>query len=176
LTPPKSPTYAIDLPGITAAAETNADAHVLFVAFLKGMSPEAVDELVIGLNNAVAPQIDCTACGNCCKTLMINVEEAAIPRMSVALGLSEAAFCQSHVASGSSGLSLMNAMPCPMLSHNKCTVYAERPSGCASFPHLHEPGISRRLFFVMNHYGICPIVYHVVEALKQEVGWNGLGF
>jgi Fe-S-cluster containining protein len=79
-------------------------------------------------------------------------------------------------SSGSNGITLINEMPCPMLSHNKCTVYAARPSGCASFPHLHEPGISRRLFFVMNHYGICPIVYHVVEALKQEVGWNGLGF
>ncbi|TAD81276.1 MAG: YkgJ family cysteine cluster protein [Bacteroidetes bacterium] len=168
---PNGPAYAIDLPAIAAAAQANAEAHSHFVVTLKAMPATELDAMVMRLNATVEPQIDCLACGNCCKTLMINVEPEAIPRMAAALGMGEAEFCKNHVAKGSSGLSLMNAIPCAMLHQNRCTVYAARPEGCASFPHLHQPGISKRLFFVMNHYAICPIVYHVVEAMKQELGW-----
>ena len=51
-----------------------------FQQFLKQEHGEEVDKIVHQLDEAITPQIDCTACGNCCKTLMINVtnEEAEV--------------------------------------------------------------------------------------------------
>ena len=169
----KQATYDINLAAIALAAESNIENHAAFVDFLKQADTKEIDEKVMGLNALIEPQIDCTSCGNCCKSLMINVEDAAIERLSVALHLSTENFTTQYIEQGSSGMNLMKAIPCPLLKDNKCTAYAARPEGCSSFPHLHEPGFTKRLYFVMNHYGMCPIVYHVVEGLKKALGWKG---
>ena len=51
-----------------------------FQQFLKQEDGETVDKIVHQLDKVIAQQIDCTTCGNCCKTLMINVtnEEADV--------------------------------------------------------------------------------------------------
>ena len=108
-----------------------------------------MDTLVHALNAGISPNIDCTECGNCCSKLMINVEDEAIERLAKTLNLSTEAFIGTYIEKGSN-INIMKAIPCPMLMEKKCTVYAARPEGCASFPHLHEPGIRSRLHFLMN--------------------------
>ena len=46
-----------------------------FQDFLKASDGTKIDTLVQELNSIVTPQIDCTACGNCCKSLLINVSD-----------------------------------------------------------------------------------------------------
>ena len=59
---------------IAIAAETNAAENLRLKELLLSSGPAFVDELVFKLNETIAPQIDCTTCGNCCRSLMINVE------------------------------------------------------------------------------------------------------
>ncbi|MFK5088425.1 YkgJ family cysteine cluster protein, partial [Klebsiella pneumoniae] len=68
----------------------------------------------------------------------------------------------------STHLMVINKVPCHFLSDNQCTVYEHRFAGCREFPALHLPKFFKRLFTVFMHYERCPIIFNVVEALKQK--------
>jgi Fe-S-cluster containining protein len=75
-----------------------------------------------------------------------------------------------------SGRFEFNKVPCPFLADNQCTNYAYRPENCRSYPHLHKKDFVSRLFGVIDNYEICPIVFHVVEQLKIELGFHDWDF
>jgi Fe-S-cluster containining protein len=125
------------------------------------------------LNETISPQIDCTVCGNCCRSLMINVEESDAQRMADALRISVDEFDSTYVEKSSSGnMRIMNKIPCHFLHDNKCTEYEARPNECREFPGLHHPNFTGRLFATFMHYGRCPIIYNVVEGLKESLSFN----
>jgi len=142
-----------------------------FVSFLKQQDADAIDEAVHTLNQSIEPKIDCTACGNCCKSLMINVTEEEADRVANSLHMNRSQFDESYLEKGSSGLMVINTIPCHFLADNKCTVYEDRFAGCREFPALHLPYFSKRLFTVMMHYDRCPIIFNVMEELKVKTGF-----
>jgi len=139
-----------------------------FVSFLKQQDMNTTDGQVHKLNKLIEPQIDCTACGNCCKSLMINVTEEEADRVAVRLQLDRKIFDEQYLEKGGYGLMVINTIPCHFLTDNKCTVYEDRFAGCREFPALHLPFFTKRLFTVMMHYNRCPIIFNVVEELKTE--------
>ena len=143
-----------------------------FNSFLKEQPQDTIDEWVTNLNHSVEPQIDCTDCGNCCKSLMINVTEAEADSLAEHLHQSRTAFDAHHIEKGSNGMMIMNTIPCHFLTDNKCTVYTHRFAGCREFPGLHLPGFTKRLFSVFMHYDRCPIIFNVVEELKIKTGFK----
>lgn len=159
-----------DLTFIAEASEKNQAANEKFKSILLKLDSEYVDELVLDLNNEISPQIDCTQCGNCCRSLMINVEKEDAERLAAHLNLPLESFENKYIERSSQGtLSVMNTIPCSFLHHNKCTVYEARPAECREFPGLHRPGFTARLFATFMHYGRCPIIYNVIEALKKKL-------
>jgi len=143
-----------------------------FVSFLKQQDMNTRDEQVHALNKLIEPQIDCTACGNCCKSLMINVTEEEADRVAVRLQLDRKNFDEQYLEKGGYGLMVINTIPCHFLTDNKCTVYEDRFAGCREFPALHLPHFTKRLFTVMMHYNRCPIIFNVVEELKERTGFH----
>lgn len=133
------------------------------------MDPVLVDQMVQQLNHEISPKIDCTKCGNCCKTLMINVSEQEADHLSNHLQLKRTDFDEQYLEKGSNGMMLMNSIPCSFLSDNKCTVYEYRFEGCREFPAMHLPGFSKRLFTTLMHYGRCPIIFNIVEEMKGQI-------
>ena len=97
-----------------------------------------IDKLVAELNNTITPQIDCTACGNCCKSLLINVTEEEADALSGHLNQSREAFDELYLEKSGS-MMLMNAIPCNFLDDKKCTIYEHRFAGCREFPAMHLP-------------------------------------
>ncbi len=142
-----------------------------FVSFLKQQDANAIDKEVHALNQAIEPHIDCTACGNCCKSLMINVTEQEADRIAAKLNFNRTDFDEQFLEKGSSGLMVINTIPCHFLAENKCTVYEDRFGGCREFPALHLPHFTQRLFTVMMHYDRCPIIFNVMEELKVKTGF-----
>ncbi len=120
----------------------------------------------------ITPLIDCTACGACCKNLMINVTDENIQPVVSKLGLSIDDFKEKYVEESAQGQMIMNTIPCHFLSDNKCVVYAERFTECREFPHLHKNNFKGRLFGTLVHYAMCPIVFNVIEELKVETGFT----
>lgn len=144
-----------------------------FRAHLKSLDGEWVDEQVALLNDEIEPQIDCTQCGNCCKTLMINVTKEESARLANYLSISQSALEDKYVEkSEGSDRMIINTIPCHFLSENKCTVYPARFEGCREFPGLDKPMITKRLFTLYMHYDRCPIVFNVMEHLKVASGFN----
>lgn len=159
-----------DLNEIKEIALAKENENDLFRQYLSNCGEAAVDERVHALNEKITSQIDCTKCGNCCRSLMINVDKEDASRLSDHLQLSEAVFLEKYVEVSASGsLAIMNTIPCHFLEDNKCQVYTARPKECREFPGLHQAGFVKRSFTYFMHYGRCPIIFHVIEELKKEL-------
>lgn len=165
-------TLTTSLPFIHQSALEKETENLAFTEFLKERNSEEVDAAVQQLNSTIEPQIDCTQCGNCCKSLMVNITNEEADRAAAHLHMSRASFDATYVEKGSHELMIMNRMPCAFLSNNACTIYEHRFAGCREFPALHLPEFNKRLFTVMMHYDRCPIIYNVMEALKETTGFN----
>src|SRR5689334_7392481 len=111
--------------------------NLRFGELLKQKDSAVIDEMVFRLNDEITPQIDCTKCGNCCKSLMINVNDTDAARLSAHLNLDNETFYKKYIERSSQGsLAVMNKIPCHFLHENKCTVYEARPTECREFPGL----------------------------------------
>jgi len=143
-----------------------------FITHLKQLNANEIDDAVYELDHKISPQIDCTQCGNCCKTLMINVETPEANLAAKSLGISRAIFDENYIEKSISGKMVISKIPCHFLEDNKCTIYLSRFAGCREFPALHLPHIQKRLFTIFMHYGRCPIIFNVMEGLKKQVGFG----
>ncbi|MBI3883078.1 MAG: YkgJ family cysteine cluster protein [Sphingobacteriales bacterium] len=143
-----------------------------FRSFLKNQKSESVDELVHAINNEITPKIDCTTCGNCCKSLMININTQEAEALAAHLSTTVEDLKEKYIEESLQGRMIMNTIPCHFLSGTKCSVYEYRFEGCRDFPHLHQNNFSGRLFGILMHYAMCPIIFNVVEELKIQVGFR----
>lgn len=169
-TDPKYP--IVDLAFIKSKANELQDENDRFQAFLREMDSVQLDKLVFTLSEAVSPKISCTNCGNCCKSLMVNIDEDEATRLSAHLGKTRAEFDEAYISKGESGRMVINAIPCHFLEENSCSVYEYRFAGCREFPAFHVPDFNKRLFTTYMHYDRCPIIFNVLETLKDETGFE----
>lgn len=140
-----------------------------FINDLKLLSLKWVDEQVSNLNKTIEKEIDCTLCGNCCKTLMINVEEDETIVASNYLKQSIYDFKTNYIEQGMTDMMIINAIPCHFLANTSCSIYPARFKGCKEFPGLHLANVKTRMFTIMMHYNRCPIIYNVIEGLKVKI-------
>jgi uncharacterized protein len=144
----------------------------VFVSHLKQFNSNELDVTVGRLNNTISPAIDCTQCGNCCKSLMIVVEENEADAVAKELNISRKSFEEKYIEKGNNGMMLVNKIPCHFLNEHKCTIYEHRFGGCKEFPAMHLPNFKERLFTTFMHYDRCPIIFNIVEQLKFETGFK----
>lgn len=103
---------------------------------------------------------------------MIVVGETEANDLSDHLKQSREVFDAQYLEKGINGLMIMKTMPCDFLVDKKCSVYEHRYEGCREFPALHIPHFNKRLFTIFMHYGRCPIIFNVIEALKKQLNFN----
>ena len=140
-----------------------------FKDLLRETDAESIDSMVQSLDAMITPTIDCTSCGNCCKSLMVCLNDQEANALSNHLNQSREEFDATYLEKGSNGLMIMNKMPCHFLANNRCTIYEYRFEGCKEFPALHLPNFKRRVFTTFMHYDRCPIIFNVVEQLKEKM-------
>lgn len=143
-----------------------------FRQFLYQQNSQEIDNHVQELDAAITPRVDCTACGNCCQSLMINVTAAENEQVAAHLGMPVAAFTEKYIEISLQGDMVVNTIPCHFLTNRRCTVYEHRFKECRTFPGLHQPDFTGRLFSTFMHYGRCPIIYNVTEQLKARLQWQ----
>lgn len=143
--------------------------NAVFRDYLSSFDSGLVDQTVFELEKAISPNIDCTQCGNCCKSLMITVSDEEAENLATVINLERAQFDIQYLEKGMHDLMLINAIPCHFLADNKCSVYEHRFEGCREFPALHLPHFKKRLFTHLMHYGRCPIIFNVMEELKTKL-------
>ena len=168
---PAKTTYTTDLNFIALEADSKVNENDDFAQFLRNRDNESLDSLAHQVNDKISTAIDCTACGNCCRSLVINVTASEVVLLSEHLQLTEADTKEKFIEESQQGNCYINTIPCHFLSNNKCTIYEARFTECRDFPHLHKPGFKDRLSGTLMHYGRCPIIYNVIEKMKVQLGF-----
>ncbi len=143
-----------------------------FQGFLRQINSQELDNAVFSLSETISPQIDCTSCGNCCKSLMVNIDEAEANNLAKHLGQTRENFDEAYISKGESGRMVINSIPCHFLVENSCSVYEHRFAGCREFPAFHIPDFNKRLFTTYMHYDRCPIIFNVMENLKTVLAFE----
>jgi Fe-S-cluster containining protein len=160
-----------DLGVIKNLAAERENENDTFRVFLKNKNSNDIDALVQQLNDSITPKIDCTQCGNCCKSLMINITHPEAAALAVKLKMELPDLKKKYIEESHQGQLIMNTIPCHFLSGTKCSIYENRFTECRDFPHLHKDNFTDRLFGTLQHYGMCPIIFNVVEELKERIGF-----
>ncbi len=164
-----------DLKRVKELAAQQEDENWKFRRFLKGsdLTVEELDSIVHGHYDDISSQIDCTACGNCCKIVLPLLSPEDITRLAGALDTSNEQVIAEYLEPAEEDPRLtFKTTPCPLLSEKKCSVYEGRPDDCRSYPHLQKDEFVFRLIGVVHNISVCPIVFNVFERLKEEL-WRG---
>ena len=154
-------------------AEEREEENWQFRSFLKGidLKTEELDAIVHAHYEDVANQIDCCACGNCCREVSAGLDDQDVLRLATGLDIEKDKFKKRFLTKDEDGETIFRDLPCPFQSGNLCTVYDYRPETCRSFPHLHKDDFVFRLIGVVQNCSVCPIVFNVFERLKDEL-WH----
>ena len=159
---------------VARLAEEREEKNWRFRLFLKGvdLEIEELDAIVHRHYETVSSQIDCCTCGNCCREVLPVLHVSDVARLSSGLKLSEKEVTERFLVPGEEEVTFtFNKKPCPLLSGNLCTAYESRPGDCRSFPHLHKEEFVFRLIQAVENCSICPIVFNVIERLKDDL-WH----
>ncbi len=152
-----------------AAAEKTAEnqAFQMFVNLEVPLSDRQLNAVVQDTTAQVWQQVDCQSCANCCRTRYPTFSRAEVQRIAAHLGTTLEALRERYFASDAeTGKYTLQGLPCPFLEGNRCGIYAVRPAICADYPHLHR-NFRARLWQTIDNTDTCPIVYNVIERLKD---------
>ncbi len=163
--------YITNLQFIAAKGGERARENDAFLRSLKNRDAAELDMAAHKINEEVSAAVDCTACGNCCNTLVINVAPDEIEPLAKTLNLATGEVRERYLEESQQGNFFINTIPCHFLADKKCTIYTGRFTECRDFPHLHKTGFKARLAGTLNYYGMCPIIYNVIERMKVETGF-----
>ena len=154
-------------------AEEREDENWRFRTFLKGIDLEIqeLDAIVHRHYEDVARQIDCCACGNCCREVTPIFSDTDVLRLATGLGMSTGEFVERFLIKDEDSDMILRDSPCPFYAGSLCTVYDHRPDDCRSFPHLNKDEFVVRLIQVVQSYSVCPVVFNLFEGLQDEL-WN----
>jgi uncharacterized protein len=162
----------LDLHEIERLSRQREKHNLRFRSYLKGQSTARIDRLVHELYNRISREIDCTECGNCCTKLRPVMHEIDIDVLIKLLKISRQEFRRKYITIDTDGDMLFKHLPCKFLIGKQCSIYESRPTDCRSYPHLHKTEFISRLYGVLENYAICPIVFNVVEELKERLNFR----
>ena len=155
-----------NLSKIKKIAAKREDENFRFRAFLKGKDSKEVDSVVHQLHTKIASQIDCSLCGNCCYCLKSKVSKEDITVLARLENISPekylTCYCEEEM-----GSIYLKDIPCRYMDGKKCSIYEHRPIQCKTFPYTSKEGFISRLWGMIGFYAICPIVFNLMEELKD---------
>lgn len=166
-----------DFSDLEKLAAKKEDENWRFRSFLKfhdGMTDEELDSLVFKTADEIGFAVDCTQCGRCCEKLKPICSEEDQQRLATELSIAIEQLREQYLEYDKSddepGWRIKNS-PCPFLRDKECTVYEHRPDNCRQYPYLHKPDFSYRTWAMIERTFTCPIVFQVMEELKEELNF-----
>ncbi len=139
-----------------------------FLARLKAKPPKDIDQQFQALHEDVFEEVDCLACGNCCKTTSPIFLDKDIERIASHLRVRPAEFIQKYLHKDEDSDYVHNGAPCPFLGgDNYCSIYDVRPKACAGYPHTDRKKAVQLFPKTLENTKICPAVFEILERLKK---------
>lgn len=168
-------TLVTDLAEIAERVQTQRDEFDVMRYRLQlddGLDDAALDTFVEALVAPIVAAIDCTRCGNCCRALVVYLEERDVARLAEGLQTSFERVLEDYVdveAAHTVGeWGAFKHKPCAFLRGTRCGVYAHRPQTCRDYPAF-TPEFRWMLDDLLDGAPICPIIYNVLNALLDHV-------
>ena len=163
-----------DLVYIQQASAAREEENLAFRGFVKAeleLSDRRLNAIVRETTEQVWAGIDCRTCANCCKTRQPLFSRTEAQRIATYLGVSLEELRARYITDDAeAGKYTTRQIPCPFLDNNLCTIYPVRPAVCVHYPHLYR-NFRSRLWQAIDNASTCPIVYNVLERLKERLGF-----
>lgn len=144
-----------------------------FRAYLKNHADaEKLDEQFLALHNELFAKYDCSKCRNCCKEYSACFEENELAPVAALIGIPETEFRNKYIEE-KFGEYQINTKPCCFLMKDgSCRIEACKPLSCRDYPFTKRPERLSSLLNIVESSGICPVVYEMIERLKQIYGFK----
>ena len=157
-----------NLSKIKQMAAKREDENFRFRAFLKSKESKKIDGMVHRLHAEIVPLIDCTSCGNCCNCMKPEVNKEDIKILAGLENIPSEKYMDNYCEEEYGDFYLKD-IPCRYIDGKKCSIYENRPGQCKRFPYTNQPDFISRLWGMISFYEICPIVFNLMEELKDEL-------
>jgi len=146
-----------------------------FLKFYDDLSDKELDKLVFKIADKIGSEIECTSCGRCCKELRPTFSQEDQKRVADRLMMTVEQLRDQHLKYDDTNDEpgwRTKGTPCPFQEDNKCTIYEDRPQNCRGYPYLHKPDFSYRTLGMIERTFTCPIVFNVMEELKEKLNFE----
>jgi hypothetical protein len=163
--------FVTDLNFIAQQAQNTRDVYDAFRYYIEDdyLSDADLDALVESIAEPIIAAIDCTTCGNCCRSLDVYLTPQDALRLGDALPNPQT-YIEHPRAEAQGEWGMLRARPCAFLKGNLCSLYAHRPQSCRDYPAF-TPDFRWQAAHILGGVGMCPIIYNVVESLKHHLNW-----
>ncbi|MEL6404553.1 MAG: YkgJ family cysteine cluster protein [Chloroflexota bacterium] len=166
--------FTTDLDALKQRADSKRDAFEVMMYQLQDdddLSDEKIDTLADKIATPIINAIDCTTCANCCRSLDVQLGDDDLARLANGIDVPLDKI-KTHVAVQDNDdpdiIGTFAEKPCAFLDGKLCSVYAHRPTSCRDYPQF-TPDFRWMLSWMINGAHLCPIIYHVLVAMVDEV-------
>jgi Fe-S-cluster containining protein len=157
-----------NLSKIKRLAEVREDENYRFRSFLKGKDSDKIDRIVHRLHDEISGKIDCLLCGNCCSRLAPRLDREEVETLALLEDINPESYIEKYCELDFGEINL-ETIPCRYWEDNKCSIYEHRPKECRLFPYTRKDDFISKLYSMIKYYKTCPIVFNLMERLKNEM-------
>ena len=163
---------AVNLRSFKIQSKKRQRAYRYFITRLESIVPRGLDSITADIDKEVWKEMDCLSCANCCKKMTPTFTPQDLKRIAAHVNLSVNEFKEKWLKYEKTDKDWVNvSQPCQFLDlkTNKCSIYAVRPTDCASFPHLAKKKAIHYLHVHKQNLEYCPATLKFIELLKERV-------
>lgn len=133
---------------------------------------EQIDALVDSIAKPIVEAVDCTKCGNCCRSLDVYLTPQDAEQLALGIDIPLDQILDQHVDQNTAKLvhewGQFKQKPCAFLKGNLCSIYTYRPETCRTYP-VFTPDFRWTLEDIIQGAEICPIIYNVLNEVVKQV-------
>jgi hypothetical protein len=161
-----------DIKRLAAERADEFDVMRHYLAFRDDLTDEQIDALVDEIAAPIVKAIDCTQCGNCCRSLDVYLVPDDAQRLANGLHIPldeiETRHIEHEDAQKVDEWGKFRMSPCVFLQGKLCSVYEHRPETCRTYP-VFTPDFRWTLDNTIAGATLCPIIYNVLVAAVQKL-------
>jgi Fe-S-cluster containining protein len=135
------------------------------------ISDAEIDALVEQVAAPIREAIDCTQCGNCCRSLQVHLTREDVATLSAGIHITpdeiETQYLTTEGCAEIGEWARFKDIPCRFLADSRCTVYPHRPETCRAYPEL--TAFRWLIDTYIEGAQLCPIIYNTLVAMVDEV-------
>ena len=156
----------LSLKDLEIKANEKEEENYKFRIFLKThANDKELDEQFKVLHNKYFKNYDCSKCRNCCKVLGISMSENEFDKICKYYNWNKTEIRNKYLKEH---YGEYIARPCPFLNaDNSCRIKECLPKSCQDYPYTNKVERLYSLLTVVNNSKICPVVYKILEDLKE---------